>query len=112
MRAEAAFKDAQDRRINDERSKGVSQPAASNGTQQPVDEIVTAEGEINKMANGVLSANGRLSIDQDKETGDFIYRIVDKETGEVINQWPREEFLKRARLAREQIEGLIVDRSV
>lgn len=112
MRAEAAFKDAQDQRINDERSKTVSQPVAEGSAQQQSDEIITAEGEINKMAAGVLSTNGRLSIDHDDVTGDYIYRLVDKETGEVINQWPREEVLKQARLAREQYEGLIVDRSV
>lgn len=112
MRAEAAFKDAQDRRINEERSKTVSQPVAEGSAQQQSDEILTAEGEISKMAAGVLSTNGRLSIDQDDVTGDYIYRLVDKETGEVINQWPREEVLKQARIAREQFEGLIVDRSV
>ena len=112
MRAEAAFKDAQDRRINEERSKTVSQPVADSSAQQQDDDILTAEGEINKMAAGVLSTNGRLSIDHDDETGDYIYRLVDKETGEVINQWPREEVLERARIAREQFEGLIVDRSV
>lgn len=112
MRAEAATKDAQDRRVNEERSKTVSQPVAGGSTPRQDDEIVTAEGEINKLANGVLSTNGRLSIDVDKESGDFIYRIIDKETGEIINQWPREELLKQARMAREAYEGLVVDKSV
>lgn len=110
MRSDAGLREQEERRVQQEQTKKVAPPRDESGASQPSDEILTAEGEISKMANGIMSANGRLSIDQDKDTGDFIYRLVDKETGEVINQWPREEVLRRARLARAQIEGLIVDK--
>lgn len=112
MRPDAGLREQQERRVQDEQSGKVTAPRDENGAGQKSDEILTAEGEIAEMAHGVMSANGRLSIDQDKESGDFIYRLVDKETGEVINQWPREEVLRRARVAREQYEGLVVDRQV
>ena len=112
LRPDAGIREQQERRIQDEQSKKVAPPRDENGSGQANDEILTAEGEIAKMANGVMSANGRLSIDQDEASGDYIYRLVDKETGEVINQWPREEVLRRAALAREQYEGLVVDKQV
>ncbi len=112
LRPDAGQKAQEERRIQDEQSKRVSPPRDENGAGQSSDEILTAEGEIAKMANGVMSANGRLSIDQDKDSGDYIYRLVDKDTGEIINQWPREDILRRARVAREQIEGLVIDRQV
>lgn len=112
LRSDAGLREQEERRIQLEQTKKVAPPRDESGAGQQSDEILTAEGEITKMANGVMSANGRLSIDQDKDTGDFIYRLIDKETGEVINQWPREEVLRRARLARAQYEGLIVDRQV
>lgn len=112
LRPDAGLKVQEERRIQDEQSKKVAPPRDENGAGQPSDDILTAEGEIAKMANGVMSTNGRLSIDQDKDTGDYIYRLVDKDTGEIINQWPREDILRRARVAREQIEGLVVDRQV
>lgn len=112
MRPDAGLKVQEERRIQDEQSKLVAPPRDESGAGQKSDEILTAEGEIAEMAHGVMSTNGRLSIDQDKDSGDYIYRLVDKETGEVINQWPREDILRRARVAREQYEGLVVDRQV
>lgn len=112
LRPDAGIREQQERRILDEQSKKVAPPRDESGSGQASDEILTAEGEIAKMASGVMSANGRLSIDQDESSGDYIYRLVDKETGEVINQWPREEVLRRAALAREQYEGLVVDKQV
>jgi flagellar protein FlaG len=40
------------------------------------------------------SPDYRLVIEQDPESGTFIYRTVDRRTGEVVQQLPREELLK------------------
>ncbi|WP_255500633.1 flagellar protein FlaG [Caulobacter sp. 17J80-11] len=40
------------------------------------------------------SSDYRLVIEQDPESGTFIYRTVDRRTGEVVQQLPREELLK------------------
>jgi hypothetical protein len=61
-----------------------------------------------RAANGV---SGRLQIDEDDATGDFIYRIVDEKTGEVIRQWPREEQLRANRFMR-AVQGALYDRKV
>ncbi|NEX93693.1 flagellar protein FlaG [Caulobacter sp. 17J65-9] len=36
----------------------------------------------------------RLTIAQDPESGTFVYRVLDRRTGEVIRQLPREELLR------------------
>ncbi len=54
---------------------------------------------------------GQLFIERDKTTGEFVYRIIDRETGELIRQWPREEVL-RMREALEAVRGALLDRRV
>ena len=36
----------------------------------------------------------RLVIERDEPTGSYIYKTLDRATGEVVNQFPREEVLK------------------
>ena len=109
MRPDAGIREQEERRIVEAQSKKVSAPRDESGSRPPSDEILTAENEIAKLAKGISSMNDRLSIDEDLESGDFVYRVVNASTGEVLNQWPREELLKPARIAREQYEGLVVD---
>ena len=110
LRPDAVEKSPEERRIADERSRKVSPAGESKNGQE--DEILTAEGEINKFAKGVTSISARLAIEEDQGTGDFIYKIVDKDSGEVIQQFPREELLRRAEaLAKmgEPKSGVLVD---
>jgi flagellar protein FlaG len=39
-------------------------------------------------------ANLRLVIEEDEATGEFIYKTLDRSTGEVVLQLPRKEVLK------------------
>ena len=39
-------------------------------------------------------ANARLVIEQDSETGAYVYKSLDRITGEVLRQLPREEVVK------------------
>lgn len=36
----------------------------------------------------------RLVIERDEPTGSYIYKTLDRTTGEVVNQFPREEVLR------------------
>jgi len=36
----------------------------------------------------------RLVIEHDDDTGDYVYKTVDRRTGETLQQFPREEILK------------------
>jgi flagellar protein FlaG len=42
----------------------------------------------------------RLVIEQDGDTGDYIYKTVDRRTGETLQQFPREEILKMREASR------------
>ena len=55
--------------------------------------------------------NVRLSISFDKAVGRFIYRGIDRETGEVVSEYPPEEILDRIAAMREYA-GVIVDRKL
>lgn len=39
-------------------------------------------------------ADFRLIIEEDPSTGSFVYKTLDRRTGEIVNQWPREQVLR------------------
>lgn len=45
-------------------------------------------------------ANARLVIEQDGETGAYVYKSLDRITGQVLRQLPREELVKLLSSAR------------
>lgn len=71
------------------------------------DFVSQAEAILNK-ALSLKSANTKLSIDVDDDSGLFVYKGVDKQSGEVVSQFPAEEVLALIAYYREA-EGLVVD---
>ena len=69
------------------------------------------EEAVEKLIRRSLPSNSKLQIEQDRDTGAFIYRSVDPETGEVLRQWPPEQLLK-LRESLTEIEGLLFDTQV
>lgn len=59
----------------------------------------------------VLGQHERLSILRDEETGTFIYRSIDRNTGEVLRQWPVESMLQFKAYLR-HAEGVLIDSKV
>ena len=55
--------------------------------------------------------NGRLVIERDEDTGKYVQKVLDPKSGEVLKQWPEEQFLELAKSMGEAY-GLIVDRQV
>jgi flagellar protein FlaG len=54
------------------------------------------------------TADLRLVIEEDEATGAFVYKTLDRRTGEVVQQLPRESVLKA--MASDDYEpGLVVD---
>ena len=73
--------------------------------------VEVLEAAVEKLIRRSLPSNSKLQIEQDKETGTFIYRSVDAETGEVLQVWPPEQMLKlREHLT--EFEGMFVDKRV
>ncbi|MBL4601471.1 MAG: flagellar protein FlaG [Emcibacteraceae bacterium] len=81
-----------------------------NKTKVTGDFISQAETLLNK-ALTLKSANTKLSIDVDADTGLFVYKGIDKSSGEVVSQFPAEEILALIAHYREA-EGIVVDEKV
>ncbi len=65
-------------------------PAA---TPQQAPETAKAEPAA-PVDDGPQPGDLRLVIEQDDDSGDYIYKTVDRRTGETLNQYPREQILK------------------
>jgi flagellar protein FlaG len=88
-------------------------PAATDPhTSLPTDKRVMALQEtMDRLVRGALPSDAKLQIEQDKDTGTFVYRSINPDTGEVIQQWPPEELL-RLRASLRELEGMLVDKTV
>ena len=49
----------------------------------------------------------RLTVDKDPDTGDWVYKAIDRYTGEVIRQLPRKELLEMRKSANYQAGSVI-----
>lgn len=94
-----------------EQAKAVQSETVSNllkqQTKESGDFISQAEAILNK-ALSLKSSNTKLSIDVDDESGLFVYKGIDKSSGEVVSQFPAKEVLALIAYYREA-EGLVVD---
>lgn len=63
------------------------------------------------VATAKREPQGKLIIERDQDTGKFVQKVIDPNSGEVLKQWPEEEFLELARQMGKAY-GLIVDRLV
>ncbi len=53
-----------------------------------------APAEKPATADGPQPGDLRLVIEQDSKTGTYIYKTVDRRTGDILQQFPREEVLR------------------
>jgi len=60
-----------------------------------------------------INANSRtrLQIDREEDSGKFIYKLFDPETGEVMRQWPPEKYVDLIAFLKDQ-QGGVVDQRV
>ncbi|PWE17574.1 hypothetical protein DDZ18_07845 [Marinicauda salina] len=49
----------------------------------------------------------RLQIEREDESGRFVYRFLDQETGEIVRQWPPEDYLELMNYLRSLQGGLL-----
>ena len=65
------------------------------GNHAPRPEVATIEAASTpapSLADG--QPDLRLIIEEDKASGTYVYKTLDRKTGEVVRQFPREEVLK------------------
>lgn len=70
--------------------------------------------ELREAVARVTGANTRLSISKSENTHSFVYRAIDVDTGEVVNEWPQDIFVGLVRGVREDVKidvdaGLMLD---
>jgi flagellar protein FlaG len=71
-------------------AKAVAGEGAKIAAPQPVQEIEPAPPADEGPQPGDL----RLVIEQDSDTGQYVYKTIDRRTGETLQQFPREQILK------------------
>lgn len=89
--------------------------SAQQSARADADRVRHAEqlAELREAVSRALGANTRLSIERREDLG-FVYRAIDKATGEIVHEWPEETFLALVRGVREDVRtdvdaGLMLD---
>ena len=104
---------------------GTSTAGQSNAAKDIREDIAVSPKEFAPLADPVKRAeeaigglfadsrfpSGRFSIDQDKDSGRYVYRLIDRETDEVLKQFPGDYVLRRVAYYRE-LQGLAVNSEV
>jgi len=75
-----------------EGANGVSGQAAQAAAPQAAEPAKAAPAQ--PVDDGPQPGDLRLVIEQDEGSGDYVYKTVDRRTGETLNQYPREQILK------------------
>lgn len=90
---------------------GIEQIAPA-ATETPSDSKKYSAGDlesaINERVDRLLGRNLRLRVESDKDSGKYVYKSIDKYTGEVTRQWPAEDVLRMLAFFRE-LDGLLFD---
>lgn len=79
--------------------------------KQKLEDVSSSKlSELQQRAEQAFVADDlRLSISFEKSIGRFVYRGVDRQTGEIVREYPQEEVVKRIAHLRE-IAGITIDR--
>ena len=88
--------------------QAIEQQASETQIEDPVRR---AEQAIGAFFEEEGEPNSRFSIDRDRDSGRFVYRLINSETGEVVKQFPGDYVLRRVAYYRE-LEGIAVDSEV
>ncbi|MAC87743.1 flagellar protein FlaG [Maricaulis sp.] len=66
--------------------------------------------EVERLAAESLS-NSRLKILQDDTSGDYIYLLIDQDTGETVRRWPPEKHADLMEFLRTRSAGIVDQRA-
>lgn len=75
----------------------VASATASASTKSPEDPQAAGSAQADRakpVDKGPQPGDLRLVIEQSGDTGEYVYKTVDRRTGETLQQFPREEILK------------------
>lgn len=66
---------------------------------RPEDEDV--ERTLDRISQRLLRTDARLLIDADEATSNFIYKLIERGSGEIVRQYPSEKILEMLRALKE-----------
>ena len=86
---------------------------------EPQAKVSRSDAELAARRENLVSAisksediqRGQLVIERDPDTDRFVHKIVDRESGETLRQWPEEEWLSLVK-GLDEVYGVIVDKRV
>ncbi len=107
VKASTATDAPQQKPVESAKTTSVRENSDVNALSAGKDPLELAAKAIEELVPNDLGTS-RLRINKDDETGHFIYQSIDKESGEVISQFPIESIFELISHYREP-EGLIVD---
>tara|TARA_R110000868_G_scaffold179061_2_gene419025 strand:+ start:924 stop:1229 length:306 start_codon:yes stop_codon:yes gene_type:complete len=84
-----------------------TKPSMPKTAGRPSEELVA---ELERLSRDMLG-NSRLSIQRETTSGDFVYLMIDKDTGETIRRWPPETHQDLAEYLRTFKAGLVNKRA-
>jgi len=93
------------------RKEGRAEPAANDRRTKKADPARKAENLLKEVLRRNPSLRNRLRIDVDNQARRFVYFSVNRETGEVVKQYPTEEELRRL-VPGQDAGGISVDKRV
>jgi uncharacterized FlaG/YvyC family protein len=80
--------------------------------ERPSDQRVGKLEQLQRIADEAFAdSDSKLSISYDEPTGRFIYKSLDRNTGEVLREFPPQEILERLARVR-HLTGVSVDRDL
>ena len=68
--------------------------AASQRAARDAERQAAIEERAEPVDNGPQPGDLRLVIEQDDDSGEYVYKTIDRRTGETLQQFPREEILR------------------
>jgi len=101
--------------VNVRSAKNAETQPQGPGSQSVADASVSPETAMEQLNSHLQQTNSQLQFQVDKETGRTIYKVVSKNSGQVLLQVPSEEVLAMARNLRAMekqpgTSGVLVDK--
>ena len=90
---------------------GVPDPAYGTQQRAPADSAAPTAADPTPAVNGPDPSDLRLVIEDDAKAGCFVYKTIDRRSGKIVQELPREQILK-LREADSYVAGAVIKASV
>lgn len=81
-----------------------------NDREERTSDVADTVANIDRLAQGAFK-NSRLKITRDQESKDFIYLMIDQDTGEAVRRWPPETHTELLEYLRTRTAGILDQRA-